>query len=288
MASSFMLLFFILLSRLCHCRTKDWLVTDLNDFPKAKLNRDCDYNGFECIELSNSLISRKFIISPNFFTVEYNSFLTSHQEYALRSPFSPEAIIGFDHHNYSIGGVSYINNTNTTAAFWDPSFLKTENIAIDDDTFIFESHSISSSLYKVYDWTPGTRGSLTYIPWPPKGLQLNVTFKPPISAPENIRKSITVTVQYEMYQGMPLLSKRVFIESSAPSLTSDVLLTYVQVEQLKTNIPYGVGEKDWDWGDVDTPMVPFPGQLWIELDVPKVGVPLLLISIINSFYYFFC
>ena len=66
------------------------------------------------------------------------------------------------------------------------------------------------------------------------------------------------------------MSKRVIIESSAPSGTADVLLTYVQVEHLKTSIPFGVGEKDWDWGDTTTNMVPFPGKLWIELDVPKV------------------
>ena len=278
----FVALLVSLILPLCHCRVKDWLISDGADFPAVTLTK-CNYNGFDCIELSNTLISRKFIISPNFFTIEYNSHLSSHEEYVLRSPFSPEAVIGFNDRNYSIGGVSYLNHSKTTAAFWDPSFLNKQNIAINESTFLFESYSTSTSLYKPYEWTPGTRGSFTYIPWPPIGLQLNVTFKAPISAPDNIQP-IKVTVQYEMYQGMSLMSKRVFIESSEPSMTDGVLLTYVQVEALKTNVPYGVGEKDWEWGTKQTPMVPFPGKLWIELDVPKVWC-----AILKCFHFYsFC
>merc|ERR1719334_751555 len=83
-----------------------------------------------------------------------------------------------------------------------------------------------------------------------------------------IREYVTVTVQYEMYQGMPLMSKRVYIQSSDPLATSNLILTYVQVEELKTNVPFGIGEDDWNWGDSTTEMVPFPGKLWVEADVP--------------------
>ena len=253
-----------------YSKPADWLITDLNSFPEVELS-SCYYNGFECIELSNSLISRKFIVSPNFFTIEYNSYLASSiPEYALRSPFSPEAIIGIDYKNYSIGGVSYVNNTNTTSAFWDPSFLNKDNLKINSSTWIYQNYSISRKLNKIYDWTPGTRGSFTYIPWPPKGLQLNVTFTAPTSAPTIIRDNIIITVQYEMYQGMPILTKQVFVQSINPLQTQNVYLTYVQVEQLKTNVPYGVGEADWGFavGSYQS-MIPYPGKLWIELDVPK-------------------
>ena len=195
---SYFLFLALLLLRSIHGKPADWLINDVHTFPEVSLNKDCEYNGFDCIELSNSLISRKFIISPNFFTVEISSHLSTNKEYVLRSPFSPEAVIGFDHQNYSIGGVSYINNANTTAAFWDPSFLNKDNIAVNESTFLFESYSTSTSLYKPYEWTPGTRGSFTYIPWPPKGLQLNVVFKPSESAPEIIQKYLSITVQYEM------------------------------------------------------------------------------------------
>eukprot|EP01084_Bolivina_argentea_P123109 218183_1 len=250
-------------------KPRDWLITDLNSFPNVTLT-PCNYNGFECIELSNTLISRKFIISPNFFTIEYNSYIVSTQpEYALRSPFSPEAIIGFNYKNYSIGGVSYINNTATTSAFWDKSFLNKNNIQINSTTWTFINYSISTECNKLYNWTPGTRGSFKYINWPPKGLQLNVTFKAPIIAPLNIRNYIRITIQYEMYQGIPLMSKQIFIESTNPSQTDDIYLTYIQVEQLKLNIPYGIGERDWNWGNTYLSMVPFPGKLWIEIDVNK-------------------
>ena len=256
----------------CFGKPSDWLITDLNLFPSVELS-SCNYNGFQCIQLSNSLISRKFIISPNFFTIEYNSYLISSKQpqYVIRSPFSPEAIIGFNYKNYSIGGISYINNNNITSAFWDSSFLNKNNIKINSTTWIFENYSISKQCNKMYDWTPGTRGSFKYIPWPPKGLQLNVTFKAPLTAPQIIQDNIKITIQYEMYQGMPILSKQIFIESINPIATQNIYLTYIQVEQLKTNIPYGVGEQDWDWGNSGTSMVPFPGKLWLQVDIPKAA-----------------
>eukprot|EP01084_Bolivina_argentea_P272528 464033_1 len=270
----------------CDSHIRDWLITDLNSYPEVVLT-NCVYgespNEFPCIELSNSLISRKFITTPNFFTVEYNSYLSSSSyimgngvDYILRSPFSPEAIIGFNNKNYSIGGVSYINNSNTTSAFWTPSWLQKDNIMINDTTWLFNNYKTSTTLNKLYEWTPGIRHSFDYINWPPKGLQLTVTFTPPKTAPIEIQNYIKIKIIYEMYQGMPILSKQIIIESSSPYLTSSIYLTYVQVEQLKTNIPYSLGENNYKywtpdqgdnkWSFMNTQWGQYPGYLFLWND----------------------
>jgi hypothetical protein len=43
-------------------------------------------------------------------------------------------------------------------------------------------------------------------PWPPAGIHLSVNFTAPPSAPASVA-GVTVTVHYELYQGVPALSK---------------------------------------------------------------------------------
>ena len=72
------------------------------------------------------------------------------------------------------------------------------------------------------------------------GLALEITFKPPAIAVNQslLDDNLRVIVRYELYQGMPIMSKQIKITTLDASKTSDTHITYVEVERLGTNVPF--------------------------------------------------
>lgn len=100
-------------------------------------------------------------------------------------------------------------------------------------------------------WTPGTRHSPANTSWPAKGLHVMLAFKAPASAPA-AHQDVVITVNYEMYQGIPLLAKWLTLEyapavaRTTRSLPTPVTLDSVVPEMLAVNFEYAPsGATSW-------------------------------------------
>ena len=82
------------------------------------------------------------------------------------------------------------------------SFAPTVNAST---TFRYSSHSSGpiSSHPPRFAWTPGDFNSRK-LPWPPRGVRLNVSFAPPADCPN---QALTAHVIYELYDAIPVFSK---------------------------------------------------------------------------------
>ncbi len=78
-----------------------------------------------------------------------------------------------------------------------------------------------------------------------------------------------------MYQCLPLLSKSIIIQSSNPTITSNITLTKLAVDTLNVNVPYSPGSNAgaiggcsvYDMGpDSSSNMITYSGGLYLETD----------------------
>lgn len=177
------------------------------------------------LTLSNGLISREFILFPGFGTIDYSSL--SAQRTILRA-INPEATVTLDGITYNVGGLTY---SGTTAAYLNRTALEVFN---DPGAFQFANYSVSKPVAP-FHWKPGLRHSPADSKWPPEGLTLTVQFNPPdkVSLPEHA--NVSVNISYEMYVGIPLLTKWVTIGYNGRSF---VKIDGVVVEYLATQKPY--------------------------------------------------
>jgi hypothetical protein len=199
---------------------RDWLVDRIDD--ETTLTK----TALGTLLLSNSLISREFLLEPDFATIDFRDLHTTNS--SILRCVKPEAVITLDGIEYNIGGVipnvhcAYFNRT----AFWT-------NKALDSTAFHFSSYELSKPVapfaYKPNRYAPAD------IQWPPKGLHLSVYFKAPFYAPLS-HKYVTVIVNYEMYDGIPLLVK--WLDVIDVSSKGDIDLSFNSIELLAVNQPW--------------------------------------------------
>jgi hypothetical protein len=199
---------------------RDWLVdkiTDVTTLTQTPLGT---------LLLSNTLISREFLIDPDFATIDFRDLHTTNS--SLLRCVKPEGIIALDGMEYNIGGVkpntqcAYFNRTD----FW-------RNKALDSTAFHFSTYEVQTP-QAPFAYTP-KRSAPTDIQWPPKGIHLSVYFKAPHFAPIS-HKYVTVVVNYEMYDGIPLLVK--WLDVIDTSGRGDIDLSFNSVEILAVNQPW--------------------------------------------------
>ena len=163
------------------------------------------------LELSNGLVSRSFITEPNFATVDLRRLDTLYSGGgSFFRALSPEATVRLSHdcgrksmracsdgngtdimcdqpfcetsHDFTIGGVDgqvhFAQRTNA-------SFRPTVNAST---AFRFKSYSTApiSSYPPRFAWTTGDYNSRSKLPWPPRGVRLNVTFEAPTLSPNKL------------------------------------------------------------------------------------------------------
>jgi hypothetical protein len=201
---------------------RDWLVdkiTDATTLTKTPLGT---------LLLSNTLISREFLLEPDFATIDFRDLHTTNS--SLLRCVKPEGIITLDGIQYNIGGVqpntqcAYFNRTD----FW-------RNKALDTKAFHFSTYEVGIPKAP-FAYTPN-RFAPPDIQWPPKGVHLSVYFKAPYYAPL-AHKYVTVVVNYEMYDGIPLLAK--WLDVIDTSSRGDIDLSFNSVEILAVNQPWYV------------------------------------------------
>ena len=259
-------------------KLNDWIIDSISHYDAVTWKNSSE-NGMNCYVLSNGLIERKFIISPNFGTIEYNSWLSGVKSPILRS-IGPESQIGINGVTFNVGGIEFKNLTETTPAYLDYSWITSDNVYTNlSNTFIFNGNVTIGNIVAPYDWKPGLRHSPDYISWPPKGISVQIGFvaTKDTGLSRDIMDNIVVYVRYEMFQGMPIISKSVIIESKHPDATRDVYITALNVEVLKVNVPYSPGSNAQAINGVDMfsnqstfwplmNMVTYSGGLWLETD----------------------
>jgi hypothetical protein len=126
----------------------------------------------------------------------------------------PEAIIKLDDQLIEVGGLK----GQPDYAYLDPSWL--EQMTSNPEAFQFTGYSTGEPKAR-YHWEH--KRHVANVPWPPRGLELTANFQPPESINEKY-KGLTVSVHYEMYEGIPLLCKWVTITNGSNARINSPLL----------------------------------------------------------------
>ena len=191
-------------------KVQDWLVVPVKQPVELTQSQDKTESA-----LTNGLIRRTFRVAPNFATTDFTDLATGA---AVIRGVKPEAIVSLDGQPFEIGGLK----GQPDYAYLDPAWLK--GMTSDPKAFQFTGFTTDKPKTS-YPWKP-KRGAPD-VPWPPKGLTLSATFQPPASAAKY--KGLTVTVHYELYEGIPVLAKWVTVangsagEVSVDAMTCEIL-----------------------------------------------------------------
>ena len=146
--------------------------------------------------LDNGLIRRTFVTSPNFATVDYTNQIT---DSSLLRGIKPEAVLTIDGHPFEVGGLK----GQPDYAYLDSGWVA--DLTSDENAFQFHEYRVGETEIR-YPWV--RRRSTTPSIYPPEGVTLTVEFSSPPSV-----DSLQVYVHYELYQGIPVLSKWITIRN---------------------------------------------------------------------------
>ena len=179
------------LSLITNAQKTDWLIQ-----PTAK--KAAIFFENKQLTLDNGLVRRVFLLDPNASCISYTN-LSSGQE-LLRS-IEPEARLVLNGHSYNVGGLSGQK---------EKAYLKLnveKFLQKKDSDFVFTNYSISE-IKPFINWKPNTW--LTN-PNQAKGKTVTLHFISNLPA----LKNILVQVHYELYDGLPLITKWVSVENKS-------------------------------------------------------------------------
>lgn len=149
------------------------------------------------IVLSNGLVSRIFRLAPNAATVAFDNLITD--EAVLRG-VKPEARVTVDGVGYDVGGLKGQPNY----AFLRPEWV--DDLTADPSALQFEGFEIGEPVERMA-WNR-VRHHAPDAVWPPQGVHLRMDYRmPDQQAGGESAPDIQVSVHYELYDGIPLLSK---------------------------------------------------------------------------------
>lgn len=204
----------------------DWLVNGKGFIAKVKPTADG-----KGLVLSNGLIERSFRITPNFASTGIKNFVTG-QNY-LRS-VRPEAEITIDEEKFNIGGLFGQPVHNYLLPEW------IEKLADDEASFQYVKYTVED-IKPRFDWKIRREWISSDVKWPAPGKELIVEFK----APQVMAKKLVVKVHYEIYDGLPLISKWISIHN--PARETVVLNHFISEILAAVEGESSVeGESDWE------------------------------------------
>lgn len=178
----------------------DWLIDP------APYRASISTNANEVV-LDNGLLRRTFRLAPNAATVAYENLVTG--ESVIRA-VRPEASIELDGVKYSIGGLTGQPVHN----YLDPAWIA--GLRAETNAFRFTGFSTGKTKER-FPWKKRREWMPQDVPWPPPGVSLTLGF----AAPENFGqrgstnsgKRLTAEVHYELFDGIPLLSKWIVLRN---------------------------------------------------------------------------
>ena len=171
--------------------SKDWLI-DNDDFSASVSLEGKD------LLLANGLAYRKIRLEPNAATVEYRNQVTG--ETYLRS-IKPEAEVTIDGKTYAVGGLVGLSEHGYFLEEW------LEALENDSTAFHYDSYRVEPIGKKV-NWNPKKRWN-TATSTVPKGKEVILAFVHPSDELQGIR----IDVHYEIYDGLPLISKWITVDN---------------------------------------------------------------------------
>ena len=169
----------------------DWLVQPFRQ-PALVKKKDSQ------LILDNGLIRRTFATTPNFATVDYTNQITGN---TLLRAIKPEAVLAINGNEYEVGGLK----GQPDYAYLDSDWIA--DLTSDENAFQFREYRVGKPEIR-YPWVH--RRSTTSSVHPPEGVKLTVVFSPPPSA-----NSLQICLHYELYQGIPALSKWLTIHNES-------------------------------------------------------------------------
>jgi hypothetical protein len=174
-------------------KSSDWLL-DTTPF-SAGVYRTKQPNE---IALDNGLVRRTFRLSPNAATVGLDNLVTGA---AVLRAVRPEAAVTIDGIRYDVGGLTGQPNH----AFLLPQWL--DQMTTNPDAFQFSGFSVGKPAAR-FAWKQ-LRHHSPDVAWPPKGVSIRFDYTLPLITDDQLkeRRKVRVSVHYELYDGVPLMSK---------------------------------------------------------------------------------
>jgi hypothetical protein len=153
------------------------------------------------IHLENGLVRRTFRLAPNAATADFQNLVSGE---AILRAIRPEASLVIDGRSYDVGGLEGQAEQAYLLGSWPPA------MSGDAGAFRFRSYE-TAPIRERFSWK--RKRAAEGRPWPPPGITLTLRFDPPASMPSGPR----VSVVYELYDGIPLFSKRLVVINSGSS-----------------------------------------------------------------------
>ena len=198
-------------------QSKDWLIQVVEE-PCRLLVKKSENGMSSMFQLNNGLVSRTFYVADNMACVGYKN-LSNGAEY-LRA-VKPEARVCLDSVWYEVGGLKEQPEMSYLLNSWYPQLEASQQA--------FTLQKVETGLpLKRYPWTPKYNSITT--DWPAKGLRVEMTFVP--TAGMSDVKDVEVRVNYELYQGMPVMAKWIEVVNKGEK---QMLLNDMECEVLAVN-----------------------------------------------------
>ena len=245
----------------------DWLINGTTF--SARIVRPNDRE----LLLTNGLVSRGFRLAPNASTVAFDDLMNGKS--LLRS-VRPEATIKVDGLEMAIGGLTGqpIHN------YLLPQWLDT--MTADPHAFRFTRWEEGRTMAR-FPWKKHAEWLAENLPWPPPGVSLTLHFEP---GPQTPLPSLRVRVNYELYDGIPLMAKWIEVENGGTtpvvldSFCAEVLAVFdhtpLQQAGASLNVldplqPLHV-ETDYAFGGYMRPNLDNPAVRWIFDPLYTTGI----------------
>lgn len=198
-------------------QSKDWLIQTVEK-PCRLLVKKSEDGMSSMFQLNNGLVSRIFYVADNMACVGYKN-LSNGAEY-LRA-VKPEARVCLDSVWYEVGGLKEQPEMSYLLNSWYPQLEASQQA--------FTLQKVETGLpLKRYPWTPKYNSITT--DWPAKGLRVEMTFVPTTEMSDV--KDVEVRVNYELYQGMPVMAKWIEVVNKGEK---QILLNDMECEVLAVN-----------------------------------------------------
>ena len=188
--------------------------------------------------LENGLVRRVIRLAPNAATVAYDNLMTG--ETIIRS-VRPEARVELDGVKYDVGGLTGQPVHNYLDAAW------VDKLQAEPGAFRFTGFKAGKTEAR-FPWKKRTEWMPQDLPWPPPGVSLTLEFAHARGCAPG--KDVTVEVHYELYDGIPLMSKWIVVRNGTDkpvrlnSFVSEILAA-VEAESIVDDSPaLGVAEPD--------------------------------------------
>ena len=203
----------------------DWLI----DGSRYKAVVKVSENGRR-MELSNGLLCRTFVLSPNAATVAFDNLMTGQSE--LRA-VRPEAELEIDGAVYPVGGLSGQPVHN----FLTDRFLN--DMYLCDTAFVMSGYEIGETCAR-FPWKPNYGWISHLYPWPAPGKRVVFTYRASDKAAVSCR-NLVVRVFYELYDGAPILSKWIEVENNGnePVLLNSFKSEILALVETAPKVHYG-------------------------------------------------